>query len=136
MKMNFARLTAQVARCHGDREALVNIEQGRRYTCQQLHLLSNRIVNMMRERLSLRRGDTYLCVLDNDNLSLLHAWTALKGEAAAAFTNFRDSLDEHLWQIDHLTPKVVFLENILVERYYAALRQRGIAIVCMDPPAE
>ena len=84
MKMNFARLTAQVARAFGDREALVNVERGRRYTARELHLLSNRIVNMMRDRLQLRRGDRYLCILENDNLSLLHAWTALKGEAAAA----------------------------------------------------
>ena len=136
MKTNFARLTAQVTRCYGDRDALVNIERGRRYTCRELDLLSNRIVNMMRERLDLRRGDTSLCILENDNLSLLHAWTALKGEAAIAWTNFRDSLEEHLWQIDHLAPKVVFLENALIERFRAPLRQRGITIVCMDPPGE
>ncbi len=136
MRTNFARQTAQLARRYGDREALVNIERGRRYTCRDLHLLTNRIVNMMRERLALRRGDTWLCILENDNLSLLHAWTALKSEAAAAWTNYRDSFDEHLWQIDHITPKVVFIENALIERYYAPLRSRGITIVCMDRLAE
>jgi fatty-acyl-CoA synthase len=136
MRMNFARLTAQVAQWYGDREALVHIERGRRYTIRELHLLSNRIINMLRDRLALRRGDTYLCILENDNLSLLHAWTVLKGEAAAAWTNFRDSTEEHLWQIDLLKPKVVFLENALLDRYYAPLRQRGATIVCMDPPGE
>lgn len=133
MKTNFARLTAQVARCFGESEALVNTERGRRYTSHELHLLSNQIVNMMRSKLDLRRGDNYVCILENDNLSLLHAWTALKGEATAAWTNFRDSTDDHLWQIDLLTPKVVFLETVLLERLYAPLRERGITIVCMDP---
>ncbi len=136
MKLNFARVSAQLARIHGDREALVNVERGRRYTFRQLHSLTNRIANMMRERLHLERGDIFLCILENDNLSLLHILTALKGEATAAWTNIRDSADEHLWQFDFLRPKVVFLENALVDRYYSALRERSITVVCMDAPAE
>ncbi|MFM0336403.1 class I adenylate-forming enzyme family protein [Paraburkholderia fungorum] len=134
MKMNFARMTEQLSVRHRDREALVNIERQRRFTHRDLHLLTNRIVNMMVERLQLRRGDTYLCILENDNLSLLHAWTALKGEAAAAWTNFRDSSDEHRWQIEFIQPKVVFLENALLDRYFDMLHERGILVVCMDPP--
>lgn len=132
MKMNFARTVAQLAVRYGDREALVNIERQRRYSFRELHRLTNRIVNMMRERLQLRRGDVYLCILENDNLSLLHTWTALKGEAAAAYTNFRDAPDEHIAQVDQLQPKVVFLEQALLERYYPWLHERGIAVVCMD----
>ncbi|MGO4810828.1 class I adenylate-forming enzyme family protein [Cupriavidus sp. 2MCAB6] len=135
MKMNFARLTGQLAMLHRDREALVNIERSRRFTHAELHRYTNRVVNMMRERLSLRRGDIYMCILENDNLSLLHAWTALKGEAAVAWTNYRDSIDEHRWQIDFIRPKVVFLENALLDRYFDMLRERGIQVVCMDPPA-
>src|SRR5262249_17805197 len=100
MKTNFPRMVGQLAVRHADREALVNIERKRRYTHRELHLLTNRIVNMMREHLQLRRGDVYMCLLENDNLSLLHAWTALKGEAAVAYTNFRDSIDEHRWQVE------------------------------------
>src|ERR1700750_1940067 len=111
MKMNFARTTEQLAVTHRDREALVNTERKRRYSHLDLHLLTNRIVNMMRERLQLGRGDVYLCILENENLSLLHTWTALKGEAAAAWTNYRDSPDEHRWQVEFVKPKVVFLEN-------------------------
>ncbi|MCY1227055.1 Long-chain-fatty-acid--CoA ligase FadD13 [compost metagenome] len=133
MQINFARLMAQIAVRWGDREALVNLERQRRYTHRELHALTNRIVNMMREQLALRRGDTYLCILDNDNLSLLHSWTVLKGEAAAAFTNLRDSIDEHRWQVDFMRPKVVFLENDLLARYYPMLRDFGVTVVCMDP---
>jgi fatty-acyl-CoA synthase len=136
MRMNFARLTEQLSVRHRDREALVNIERQRRYTHRELHLLSNRIVNMMGERLRLGRGDVYLCILENDNLSLLHAWTALKGQAAAVWTNFRDAIDEHRWQIDFIRPKVVFVENTLLERYFDMLHQRGILVVCMDPPPD
>ncbi|MBM7062993.1 AMP-binding protein [Pseudomonas sp. UL073] len=132
--MNFARTVRNLAVRFADREALVNIERNRRYTFRELHLLTNRIVNMMRERLQLQRGDIYLCILDNDNLSLLHAWTAMKGEAAGAYTNFRDSLEEHRGQIALIKPKVVFLENSLLDRYFDLLREQGITVVCMDPP--
>ncbi|RDK05211.1 class I adenylate-forming enzyme family protein [Cupriavidus lacunae] len=135
MKTNFARLTGQIAMHHGNREALVNIERNRRFTHDQLHRFTNRVANMLRERLGLRRGDTYLCILENDNLSLLHAWTALKGEAAACWTNFRDSIDEHRWQIDFIRPRVVFIENGLIDGYFGMLHERGITVVCMDPPA-
>ncbi len=134
MKINFARTVAAVARQYPDREALVNVERNRRYTFREFHLLTNRIVNMMRSKLGLTRGKRYLLILENDNISLLHLATIFKGEAAAAFTNFRDSVAEHTWQIDWIEPKVVFLEVGLLDRYYDLLRQRGIDIVCMDPP--
>lgn len=134
MQMNFARTTAELALRYADREALVNVERGRRYSFAEFDKLTNRIVNMIHGRLGLGRGDKYLCILDNDNLALLHAWTAFKGEAAVAWTNYRDSFEEHLWQVDWLEPKAMFLESKLVELYYPALRERGITIVSMDPP--
>ena len=132
--MNFSRVMKLLAVRHSHREALVNIERNRRYTFPELHSLTNRIANMMGARLGLRRGDTYLCILRNDSLSLLHVWTAFKGDVAGAFTNFRDSIDEHLWQVDFIKPKVVFVENALLDRYLAPLRERGAIVVCMDPP--
>ncbi len=135
MKMNFARMMEHLAVRYRDHEALVNIERRRRYTHRELQLVTNRIVNMMRERLQLRRGDTYLCILDNDNLSLLHAWTALKGEAGAVWTNYRDSIEEHRWQTDFIAPKVAFIENALIDSHFEMLRERGVTVVCMDPPA-
>jgi fatty-acyl-CoA synthase len=133
MNVNFSRVIGLAARQFADREALVNVERKRRYTFRELHLLTNRIANAMRDTLALRRGDRYLLILDNDNISLMHHWTIFKGEAAGAFTNYRDSLDEHTWQIDWIEPKVVFIEVELLDRYYELLRERGIEIVCMDP---
>ncbi len=132
MKMNFARMVGQLALRFGDQEALVNIERQRRYSYRQLHLHTNRIVNMMRTRLHLKRGDTYVCILENDNLSLLHVWTVFKGEAAGAFTNYRDSVDEHRWQIGFIKPRVVFIENALLDSHFEMLRELGVTVVCMD----
>ncbi|RJG08364.1 AMP-binding protein [Massilia cavernae] len=134
MKTNFARLMGNLALRFGDCEALVNIERNRRYNYREFHSLTNRIVNMMRERLQLRRGDVYLCILENDNMSLMHVWTALKGEAAVAYANFRDSFEEHCRQVEYMRPKVVFIETALLDRYYDALRAQGVTLVCMDPP--
>ncbi|GMG95126.1 AMP-binding protein [Cupriavidus metallidurans] len=135
MKTNFSRLFGNLVLRFAEREALVNIERNRRYNYREFHSLTNRIVNMMRERLQLRRGDIYLCVLENDNMSLLHFWTALKGDAAAAYANFRDSFDEHRRQAEYIQPKVVFIETALLDRYYDTLRALGATVVCMDPPA-
>lgn len=136
MKMNFARVMGQVARHYAGQEALVNVERNRRYRFDELHRLTNRIANMIRTRLDLRRGDVALCILENDNLSLLHAWSAFKGEAALAHTNIRDSLDEHRWQVEFIRPKAIFIETTLLERYGEMLRDSGATVVCMDasPP--
>ena len=134
MKMDFARVMGQVAVQFAGQEALVNIERGRRYTFRELHALTNRIANMMRTRLGLHRGDVALCILENDNLSLLHAWTAFKGEAALVHTNIRDAFEEHRWQVEFIRPRVVFIETSLLDRYAGMLRERGVTVVCMDPP--
>ncbi|CAG2151487.1 2-succinylbenzoate--CoA ligase [Cupriavidus yeoncheonensis] len=135
MKMDFARVMGQLAAQFADQEALVNIERNRRYTFRELHRLTNRIANMMRTRLGLHRGDVALCILENDNLSLLHAWTAFKGDVAVAHTNIRDAFDEHRWQVEFIRPKVVFIETPLLDRYADMLRERGVTVVCMDEPA-
>ncbi|QWC90926.1 class I adenylate-forming enzyme family protein [Cupriavidus metallidurans] len=133
MKMDFARVMGQAATQFADNEALVNIERNRRYTFRELHRLTNRIANMMRSRLGLCRGDVALCILENDNLSLLHAWTAFKGDAAVAHTNIRDAFDEHRWQVGFIRPKVVIIETALLDRYGDMLREHGATVVCMDP---
>ena len=66
-------------------------------------------------------------------MSLLHIPTVFKGAATGAFTNYRDSLQDHLWQIGYAKPKVAFIENDLLEVYYPLLRERDVTVVCMDP---
>jgi fatty-acyl-CoA synthase len=57
VKMNFSTIGERLADTFGDREALVNIERDRRYSFREFHLLTNRIVNMMRQKLDLHRGN-------------------------------------------------------------------------------
>ncbi|MGB0954525.1 MAG: class I adenylate-forming enzyme family protein [Panacagrimonas sp.] len=134
MKINFSNISQQFAESFGARQAIVNIERDRRYTYAEFHLLTNRIVNMMHAALELRRGDFWINMLENDNLALLHWFTAMKGEATAAYTNYRDSLEVHSAQIDQVKPKVAFVEAALLRTHHAMLRERGITVVCMDPP--
>lgn len=136
MKINFSTISERLADTFGDREALVNIERERRYSYREFHKLTNRIVNMLHEKLGIERGDFYLNIVDNDNLALLHTFTVFKGKGCACFTNFRDSVEEHAWQVDTVNPKVVFIETSLLESHYDMLRERGVAIVCMDPLLE
>lgn len=134
MKINFGVISQRLADTFGDREALVNIERDRRYNFREFHLLTNQIVNMMRGKLDLLRGDHWVAILENDNCSLLHWFTAMKGEAAACYTNYRDSLEDHTYQVDTVNAKVVFIEAALLPSHYAMLRERQITIVSMDPP--
>jgi fatty-acyl-CoA synthase len=134
-KINFGRLMLQIARQYPDKEALVNIERNRRLTFMELHLLTNKMCNMMKKRFGMGRGDIYLNILENDNTSIF-SWWMLKQEACAAWANYRDSLAEHLWMVDFIKPKLVFIENAKLNEYYAPLRERGVEIICMDPPQE
>ena len=71
MQINFSIVSENLARTYGDAECIVNVERDRRYSFREYHRLTNRIVNMMRSRLALRRGDFWVCMLNNDSLSLL-----------------------------------------------------------------
>jgi len=134
--MNFSRVMGLLARNFGDREALVNVERNRRYTYRQLHTCTNRIANMLRDTLQLRSGDKLMLILENDNMSLMHFMATWKQEATAVYTNVRDSLEEHTWQVELVRPRVVFVESAYVARYHAMLRRHGCTIVAMDPLPE
>jgi fatty-acyl-CoA synthase len=135
MNINFSIVSENLARTYGDAECIVNVERNRRYTFREYHLLTNRITNMMRERLDLRRGDIWLNILYNDSLSLLSYFTAFKGEACACFTNSNDSMETQTNQFNLVKPKVVFIEADLLPTHYAFLQDYGVTIVSMDPPA-
>jgi acyl-CoA synthetase (AMP-forming)/AMP-acid ligase II len=136
MKINFSTASERLAEAFGSREAVVNVERNRRYTFREYHELTNRICNMLHQRLEIGKGDFYLCILDNDSMSLFSHLTVFKGHGSAAYTNYRDSVDEHAWQIDHVHPKVVITEAELLDSHYAMLHEKGVPIVCMDPPGE
>jgi len=134
-KVDFGRLMRQAVSLFADREALVNVERNRRFTFKELHLLTNRVCNMMQDRFGLKKGDAYATLLENDNNSLISFWAA-KGCSTGLWLNYRDSFDEHLYQIDYIGPKLIFMETGLLDHYYESLRQRKMEIVCMDKPPE
>ena len=105
MKINFSNHFQALADKFGGCEVLVNVERNRRCTFDEFHRLTNRIVNMMRDKLALQEGDRFLNILDNDNMSLLYYPTIFKGAATGVFTNYRDSMDEHCWQLECVRPK-------------------------------
>ncbi len=134
MHLDFSIVSENLARVYGDAECVVNIERDRRYSYREFHRLTNRIVNMMRDRLDLRRGDTWVTILNNDNLSLLGFFTAYKGEACACYTNTTDSPEVQENQIGLVKPKTAFIEAELLPSHYELLKNHGLTIVSMDPP--
>ncbi|MFT3755728.1 MAG: AMP-binding protein [Pseudoxanthomonas sp.] len=133
MRVDFGRLMHGLALVHGEREALVNVERGRRYTYAQYHKLTNKIANMLGASLGLGEGDKFLLILENDNLSLLQFPTYLKQKAVAAMANRRDAIDEHARQVELIGPKAAFIETVLVASHAEMLRQAGCAVIAMDP---
>jgi fatty-acyl-CoA synthase len=136
MLVNFSSYSERLAETFRDREALVNVERGRRYTFGEFHLLTNRIANMLASGLGLGPGDSFFAALKNDNLSLLHLPTIFKGGATALFSNYRDSLEEMEWQVDTAKPRVAFIENELLPTHLDMLNSRGVSVICMDPLAQ
>lgn len=132
MILNFCRVMRHLALRHGEREAIVNIERNRRFTFSEYHLLTNRIANALRLELGLSAGDRFLLILENDNLTLLHFPTFLKQEATAVMSNLRDSPEEHRRQVEYIQPKVVFIENHLLETHLGMLQSAGCTVVAMD----
>lgn len=135
MKVNFGRLLYQIAAANKDKLGLKNIERDREFTFMELHLLTNRICNMLHERFHLRENDYFILLMENDNLSLFNFWTA-KGLSISTWLNYRDSMEEHFYQIDFLEPKLVFIETEKLPLYYNELKKRDISIVCMDQPTD
>ncbi|MCC5858942.1 MAG: AMP-binding protein [Ectothiorhodospiraceae bacterium] len=134
MKVNFFNHFEALVSRFGDNEALVNIDNNRRYTYKEFHFLTNKIANAIYHELGLRKDDVYMSILENDNLSLLHFPTIFKTPATCALTNYRDSLEEHGWQMERAHVKVVFVEKTLLATHLEMFRDRGLTVVCMDDP--
>ena len=69
---------------------------------------------MFHQEFQLDFGDVFLTLLENDNMSLFSWWMA-KSKATGAWTNYRDSIEEHEKQIDLVKPKLVVMETALLE---------------------
>jgi len=131
MLINMTNLSKQLALRFPDKIALFNVERKRLFTYWQLHTLTNKITNLIKDKYGLVEGDFYATLLENDNMGLFHFWMT-KSSVTALWLDIRESLEEHLNQIDYIEPRLIFIESKLLLQYYEALTNRGIAIVCMD----
>jgi len=131
-RVNYSRVMQGLAESFGDREAIVNLERGRRLSFRDYHIITNQIAHILNGNLNLGAGDRYVCMLQNDNLSLFHWGSAAKAYATCCHANYLDSLETHLGQIDIVKPKVAFIENDLLASHAGPLTERGIQIVVMD----
>jgi len=134
MQVNFSTISENLALTYGDAQCMVNVERNRRYSFREYHLLTNQIVNMMRDRLGVGKDDVVMTILNNDSASLLSFFTACKGEAVFCYTNVVDSLTGQAQQLELVQPKVVFIECELLPTHYSLLDERGVTVVSMDPP--
>ena len=132
MLINMGRVFKDLTRRHNDLPALMNLERGRVFSHKEMHLLSNRIANLLIGRFGMGVRDIYATILDNDNMGLFHPWM-FKCPAGAVWIDIRESLTERLNQLDQTGARVVFLESRLVEEMHQPLTERGVALIAMDP---
>jgi acyl-CoA synthetase (AMP-forming)/AMP-acid ligase II len=133
MMINMGRILQQSALRFADYPAVINVERGRRFTYARMHALSNRLSNALKHRFGLGRGDFYATILDNDNMALFHPWM-LKCPVGAVWIDVRDSTEAQVQQIDHVQPKLIFLEERMLPLLYEDLQAREINVVTMDRP--
>jgi acyl-CoA synthetase (AMP-forming)/AMP-acid ligase II len=133
MILNMGRILRQLSLTFSNNVALVNIERDRRLTYSELHEVTNRASNMLRDKFGLGERDVYATLLENDNMSLLHVWMA-KSLCTGLLLGMRDSFDEHCTQIEYVKPRLIFIEKHLVPRYYEWLKDQKMTIICMDEP--
>ena len=134
MLVNMGRVFKQTALRFADNPAVINVERDRRFTYARMHELTNRLSNVLKHRFGLRQGDFYATILDNDNMALFHPWM-LKSPVGAVWIDVRDSVSEQISRINHVKPKLVFLEATdCCPGFTSICRTSSITLVVMDPP--
>jgi acyl-CoA synthetase (AMP-forming)/AMP-acid ligase II len=133
MYVNMGRIFQQTALQFAADPAVLNIERNRSFSYAQMHTLTNRLSNALKQRFNLGPGDFYATLLDNDNMSLFHPWM-LKSPVGAAWIDVNESVSQQVIQIDHVQPRLVFLEARLLPELHTHLQERRMNVVTMDRP--
>jgi len=129
------RIFQQTALRFADHSAVINVERERRFSYARMHEITNRLSNVLKHRFGLKQGDFYATILNNDNMALFHPWM-LKSPVGAVWIDVRDSIGEQISRINHVEPKLLFLEAKLLPLLDEDLQAREITLVVMDPPEE
>ena len=132
MLVNMGRVFQQFAQRYADLPAVINVERERRFTYARMHEITNRLSNVLKHRFSLKQGDFYATILDNDNMALFHPWM-LKCPVGAVWIDVRDSISEQVSRLNHVKPKLVFLETKLLPLLLEHLKACDMPLVVMDP---
>jgi len=135
MLVNMGRIIQQIALRFADHSAVINVERERRFSYARMHEITNRLSNVLKHRFGLKQGDFYATILNNDNMALFHPWM-LKSPVGAVWIDVRDSIGEQISRINHVEPKLIFLEAKLLPLLAEHLQAREITLVVMDPPEE
>ena len=133
MILNLGRIIRETVLRYADYPAVINMERNRSFTFRQLHELTNKVSNLLTGRFGMKENSIYATILENDHMALLGMWL-LKTPCTALWLGIRDSINEHLYQIDYVKPAIIFLETGLLDQYYHPLFQKGVKIICMDRP--
>jgi acyl-CoA synthetase (AMP-forming)/AMP-acid ligase II len=135
MLVNMGRIFQQNALRFAEKPAVINVERERRFSYARMHEITNRLSNVLKHRFGLKQGDFYATILNNDNMALFHPWM-LKSPVGAVWIDVRDSIGEQISRINHVEPKLIFLEAKLLPLLHEHLQAREITLVVMDPPEE
>ncbi|MFC2028645.1 class I adenylate-forming enzyme family protein [Chloroflexota bacterium] len=108
--MHAADLLAKRAHLTPERIALVELENGTRYTYSQLNKRANRLANFMYDQLGVRSGDRVSILAKNSIVYLDLFYGLPKIGAIFAPFNWRLTSRELVYMINDLEPKVLIVE--------------------------
>ncbi len=122
--MHAANLLSKRAELTPNREALVDLETGRRYTYAELNQRTNRLANFMRTRYGIQKGDR-VCILAQNSIVYLDLFYGLaKLGAIFAPLNWRLTANELEYIVNDLQPKAIIVAGEFVS-VFNELRKRA-----------
>ena len=125
--MHAADLLSKRAHLTPDREALVELATGRRYTYAELNARANRLANLLRERLGIQPGER-VSVLAHNSIAYIDLFYGLaKIGAIFAPLNWRLTARELTYIVNNCEPTVVICGPEFVSLLYEMRPQLNIA---------
>jgi fatty-acyl-CoA synthase len=108
--MHAAELLTNRARLTPDREALLMLPSGQRYTYAELNARANRVANLMSQRLGVRKGDR-VSILAHNSVAYIDLFYGLaKIGAILAPLNWRLAAPELIYIVNDCQPKVLLCD--------------------------
>ncbi len=125
IEMHAADLLSTRAHLTPHREAMLEIESGRRFTYQELNKRANRLANFMRGQYGVKKGDRVSILAQNSIVYIDLFYGLAKIGAVIAPLNWRLTAKELDYIVNDCSPRVILVEKEFEPVYHELLNITG-----------